>query len=220
MSQPYAVVLGPPAAGKSTQARRLADEFDVELVDVGEVLRANEAMETEFGTPAEYIERGELVPDPVTNEVVGEVLTGTEGAVLDGYPRTLGQAAFLDGIAELDVAVFLDASEETVLARATSRRVCEECGEEYRVPPDASVAGLVPSDTPEAEGECDECGATLVRPDDATPAFVEDLLAEYRAETAEVVEFYRQRGLLTEVDAEQSPDEVWRDVRDAVASQV
>ncbi|WP_435180242.1 nucleoside monophosphate kinase [Halorussus sp. AFM4] len=210
MSQPHVAVLGPPAAGKSTQARRLADELDLELVDVGEVLRANEAMETDFGTPAEYIERGELVPDPVTNEVVGEVLTGVDGAVLDGYPRTLDQAEFLEGVADLDAVVFVDVSEETVVERVASRRVCEDCGHEHSVAPDAPAEG----------GECEVCGGTLVRPDDATPADAADRLAEYREATEQVVEFYRQREMVAAVDGERPPDAVWREVREAVAARV
>lgn len=228
MTRPHVVVLGPPGAGKTAQARRIADEYDLELVDTGEILRANEAMETDFGAPKEYVERGELVPDPIVNEVVGEVLSGVDGAVLDGYPRTLEQAEFLDGIADPDLVVSLDADEETAAMRLTEQWVCESCGEEVHVDDlfgdDEESAG---GEEPTHDEKCPECGGELVRADDelvhaadAGPEAAQTRVEEYYEETAEVVEFYRQRGTVADVDPERPPDEVWRDVREAVEAAV
>jgi adenylate kinase len=206
MSQPRILLLGAPGAGKGTQSKRLAAEYDVEHITTGDALRANKDMETEYGTPREYMEAGELVPDPVVNEIVVEALESADGFVLDGYPRNLEQAEYLADQTDLDYVVYLDVDEEELVDRLTGRRVCEECATNYHVT----------FDPPEEEGVCDECGGRLVQRDDDTEETVRERLRVYRENTEPVVEHYRETDDLVTVDGEGTPDEVFDAIRDVV----
>jgi adenylate kinase len=210
MSQPNVLLLGPPGAGKGTQSANIADEYDVPHVTTGDALRANKDMETDHGTPREYMEEGELVPDPVVNEIVAEALSEAEGYVLDGYPRNESQADYLADITDLDMVVFLSVSEEELVERLTGRRVCANCGTNYHVE----------FNPPEEEGVCDECGGELIQRDDDTEDTVRERIRVYHENTEPVVEYYREQGVLEEVDGEGSPDEVWDDLRATIESAV
>ena len=206
MSQPHILILGAPGAGKGTQSRRLADEFGVEHVTTGDVLRANKDMETEYGTPREYMDAGELVPDGVVNAIVEKALSEADGYVLDGYPRTLDQAEFLAEITDLDVVLALDVDEDVLVDRLTGRRVCPDCGANYH-------AEFNP---PEEPGVCDECGGALIQREDDTEETVRERIRVYKENTEPVIEFYDDEGDLVRIDGEQTPDEVWADVRETV----
>ena len=207
MSKPKVLILGPPGAGKGTQSTRIADEFDVEHVSTGDMLRANKDMETEHGTPREYMEAGELVPDEVMEAVVEEGLSGREGFVLDGYPRTLEQAEFLEGVTDLDIILYVEVPREELIGRLTGRRVCDDCGANYHVE----------YDQPETEGVCDECGGDLIQREDDEADTVRNRLDVYHENTAPVVEHYEDRAAFVTVDGDRAPDAVWADVRNAVA---
>ena len=211
MSAPKILLLGPPGAGKGTQSGRIADEFGVEHVTTGDALRANKEMDighldTEYDTPAAYMEAGELVPDEVVNEIVRTALEEADGFVLDGYPRNLDQAEYLADITDLNVVVSLEVSEEELVARLTGRRVCSECGENYHIE----------FDQPEEEGVCDVCGGELVQRDDDTEDTVRERLRVFRENTQPVIDFYDEKGDLVAVDGEQPPDEVWADLRTVI----
>jgi adenylate kinase len=208
VTQPRLLLLGPPGAGKGTQSARLAAEYDVDHITTGDALRANKDVETDHGTPREYMDAGELVPDPVVNEIVVEALDDTDGFVLDGYPRNLSQAEFLDEMVDLDVVAFLSVPEAELVRRLTGRRVCPDCGETYHV-------DFAP---PEEAGVCDECGAELTQRDDDTEETVRERLRVYEENTEPVVEYYREAGDLVEVDGTGSPDEVFAALRAAVES--
>ena len=208
MTQPRLLLLGPPGAGKGTQSARLAAEYDVDHITTGDALRANKDVETDHGTPREYMDAGELVPDPVVNEIVVEALDDTDGFVLDGYPRNLSQAEFLDEMVDLDVVAFLSVPEAELVRRLTGRRVCPDCGETYHV-------DFAP---PEEAGVCDECGAELTQRDDDTEETVRERLRVYEENTEPVVQYYRETGDLVEVDGTGSPDEVFAALRAAVES--
>ena len=209
----HILLLGPPGAGKGTQSKRLADEFGIEHVTTGDALRGNKGMDisdmdTEYDTPGEYMDAGELVPDTVVNAIVEEALTSADGYVLDGYPRNLDQAEFLSGITDLDAVIYLAVDREVLVARLTGRRVCEACGESFHV-----------EFTPPAEsGVCDDCGGELVQREDDTEETARERLSVYDENTAPVVDHYRETGALTEVDGEAPPDEVFAAVVDAVDS--
>jgi adenylate kinase len=206
------VIMGPPGAGKGTQSDRIAEAFGVDHVTTGGALRANKDMETEYGTPREYMEAGELVPDSVVNEIVSKALADVDGDddlngyVLDGYPRTSSQAEYLETIAEVDLVLYLEVDHEVLVDRLTGRRVCEECGTNYHVD----------FDPPEEAGVCGECGGTLVQREDDREEVVATRVEEYEQKTAPVVDHYDERGLLVHVDGEGTPEEVWTAVREAV----
>jgi adenylate kinase len=206
MGQPRILLLGAPGAGKGTQSKRLADEYEIDHITTGDALRANKDMETEYGTPREYMESGELVPDPVVNEIVEAALADAQGFVLDGYPRNLEQAEYLSDATDLDAVLYLDVAEEELVERLTGRRVCSECGASYHVE----------FNPPEEEGVCDECGGELVQRDDDTEETVRERLRVYRENTEPVIEHYREEGDLVEVDGEGTPDEVFAAITDVV----
>jgi adenylate kinase len=203
MSQPKLLLLGPPGAGKGTQSANLVERFDVEHVTTGDALRSNKGMDishldTEYDTPGGYMDRGELVPDAVVNEIVRTALEDADGFVLDGYPRNVDQAEYLAGITDLDAVASLSVPEAELVRRLTGRRVCADCGTNYHVE----------FDRPAEEGVCDECGGELVQREDDTEETVRERLRVFEENTAPVVEFYDERGDLVEVDGVGTPGEV------------
>lgn len=199
MSQPKILLLGPPGAGKGTQSSNIVDEYGVDHVTTGDALRSNKDMETDHGTPREYMEAGELVPDPVVNQIVKAALEDADGFVLDGYPRNLSQAEYLDDITDLDVVALLDVSREELIERLTGRRVCDDCGANFHV-------DFAP---PEEEGVCDECGGDLIQRDDDNEETVKDRLDVFDENTQPVIDYYEDEGELVRIEGEGTPDEVW-----------
>jgi len=210
---PHILILGAPGAGKGTQSDNIVSEFGVEHVTTGDALRSNKGMDIshldlEYDTPGEYMDKGELVPDPVVNEIVKTALAEADGYVLDGYPRNLDQAEYLSEITDLDVVLYLDVDEDVLVERLTGRRVCEDCGATYHVE----------FNPPEEEGVCDECGGDLYQREDDSEETARERIRVYEENTAPVVEFYDDEGDLARVDGEGTPDEVWADVREAIES--
>ncbi|ADQ66513.1 adenylate kinase [Halogeometricum borinquense DSM 11551] len=207
----HILLLGAPGAGKGTQSKRLASEFDLEHVTTGDALRANKDMDIsdmdfEYDTPREYMESGDLVPDDVVNEIVKTALQEADGYVLDGYPRNIEQAEYLTEITDLDAVLYLDVSEEELVERLTGRRVCDDCGANYHVE-------FAP---PEEDGVCDDCGGELIQREDDTEETVRERLTVYHKNTEPVVNHYRDEGVLVEIDGEQTPDGVFDDVAEVV----
>ncbi|MFC5972641.1 adenylate kinase [Halomarina salina] len=202
MSNPRILLIGPPGAGKGTQSKHIVETYGVEHITTGDALRANKDMETEFGKPREFMEKGELVPDPVVNEIVVAALEDADGFVLDGYPRNMSQAEYLDEQTDLDIVVLLDVGRDELVTRLTGRRVDPETGENYHVE----------YDMPDDEAVRDR----LEQRDDDTEDVVTDRLDVYSENTEPLVEFYEDRGLLTRIDGDQTPDEVWHDLRLAI----
>jgi adenylate kinase len=196
------LLLGPPGAGKGTQSSRLAETFDLEHITTGDALRANKDMETEYGTPREYMDAGELVPDGLVNEIVKAATDEADGFILDGYPRNLSQVEYLDSITELDAVVLLDVGEDELLRRLTGRRVDPETGDVYH------TEFNMPDD--------DEIVERLEQRDDDTEEVATERLEVYRENTEPVVEHYRETDDLIEVDGEADPDGVFDRIVDAV----
>ncbi len=196
------LLLGAPGAGKGTQSKKLAEEYGIEHVTTGDALRANKDMETEYGTPRSFMEAGELVPDPVVNEIVKTALSDADGFVLDGYPRNLDQAEYLSGITELDAVIFLDVDTEVLVSRLTGRRMDPETGDIYHVE----------FDWPEDEAIQDR----LVQREDDQEDTVRDRLEVYRENTEPVIEHFREQGDLVEIDGEAAPDEVFDRIRTVI----
>ncbi|MDI6894011.1 MAG: adenylate kinase [Bacillota bacterium] len=213
------VLLGPPGSGKGTQAARLGVSWGVPHVSTGDAFRQAVAEGTPLGKLAqEYMQRGELVPDQVVNGAVAARLGRDDcarGFVLDGYPRTLPQAEALEEMLRergpgLDAVVDLVVSEEELVRRASGRRVCSQCGASYHLEFRA----------PRQAGRCDTCGGELIQREDDRPQTVARRLAVYRRQTAPLVEFYRDRGLLVEVDGVGTVEEVTRAILEAVDGRV
>jgi len=214
MSQPRILILGPPGAGKGTQSANIAESFGVDHVTTGDALRANKDMDIsdmdlEYDTPGEYMDRGELVPDPVVDAMVEEALADAGGFVLDGYPRNEAQVEHLETVTDLDVVLYLEVSRGELVDRLAGRRVCRDCGGNYHVE----------YDPPEEEGVCDDCGGDLYRREDDHPEAVETRIEEYETQTAPVIEHYEEAGDLVRIDGEASPEEVWEAVRAAIEAE-
>jgi adenylate kinase len=209
--EPKVLIMGPPGAGKGTQSARIAEEYGVEHVTTGDALRSNKEMDIshldgEHNTPGEYMDAGDLVPDAVVDEIVQRALDSADGFVLDGYPRNPDQAEALDGMTDLDVVLVLDVGREELLRRLTGRRVDPETGENYHVEFD------MPDD--EAVRE------RLVQRDDDTREAAENRLDVFEAETEPVIEQYHDHEGYVEIDGEQPPDAVWRDIDTAIGAKV
>lgn len=194
------ILLGPPGAGKGTQAQRLVAERGMVQLSTGDILRAAVKAGTEVGKMAdEIMKAGKLFPDELMAEILGEHLDGIaleKGVIFDGYPRTARQAELLDGLLEtrgrtLDHVIELEVNEDALVDRITGRFTCAQCGEGYH---DRNKR-------PKAEGVCDRCGSTEFkrRPDDNEET-VRTRMAEYRAKTAPILPIYATRGLVRQVD--------------------
>ncbi len=199
------VMLGRQGAGKGTQCVRMSRHYVVPHISTGDMLRAAVREGTPLGRKAgEIMAVGGLVPDDLMIDIVDDRLdrddTTSRGYVLDGFPRTVGQAEALAEITAsrpLDVVIDLDVAREVVLQRLASRRVCDDCQANYSL------------DAPPKYGwVCDDCGGDVVQRDDDTPAAIEMRLAEYEANTAPLIEWYGERGLLEVIDGWARTDEV------------
>jgi adenylate kinase len=211
------VLLGPPGAGKGTQAQRLEARSGAKWISTGDILRSHVQNGTELGRKARaYLDAGELVPDDV---VIGMVLDAIrdapEGFILDGFPRTVAQAQGLEeelhrAMQPLSAALAFVVDDEVVVKRLAGRRTCDGCG---RI---ANVA----FDPPRVADTCNSCGGRLVQRTDDDEATVRRRLEVYHQNTAPLLTFYRQRGLLREVDADGHEDEVTRRTEAALADLV
>lgn len=214
-----AVLVGPPGAGKGTQAQILASELSIPKVSTGDIFRANVSGGTELGKQAkEYMDRGDLVPDEVTNAMVRDRLAeedAQEGFLLDGFPRNVAQAETLDAmLAEmdrrLDVVLELKVDEEEVVKRLSGRRTCRQCGHVQHVL----------FDPPAKEGVCDVDGGELFQRDDDREETIRHRLEVYREQTAPLVSFYDQAGILVTIQATGSVEEVTDRAKNALRNQV
>ncbi|AZN38408.1 adenylate kinase [Paenibacillus albus] len=203
--------MGPPGAGKGTQAERIVDTFKVPHISTGDAFRLAMKQGTPLGVKAkEFVDQGLLVPDEITNGIVRDRLAQEDcngGFLLDGFPRTLQQAEALDGmLAEMgrsiDHVVNLKVDRGLLLARLTGRRICKSCGSTYHVM----------FNPPKQEGVCDKCGGELYQRSDDTEAKVGTRLDEYISKTAPLLEYYSSKGVLCEVDGEKEIDEVTTDI--------
>ena len=209
------IFLGAPGAGKGTQARALAAEWGVPQVATGDMLREAVAAKTPLGLEAKrYMDSGGLVPDEVVIGLVEERLGRADAAagfVLDGFPRTAAQAQALDAMLQrrreaLDRVVYLEVGREELLRRLTGRRTCGKCGTAFH---------LV-SAPPKVAGRCDKCGGELTQRSDDTREAVANRLDVYERQTAPLLAYYRERGLLAAVPGEGAMDRVAADIRKAI----
>jgi len=211
------ILLGPPGAGKGTQAERLREDFDLAYIATGEMLRKAVAEETELGKKAkEYMNNGDLVPDEV---IIGVILEEVEsdaaqdGFLLDGFPRTIDQAEALDeALARLDrrltAVLLIDAPDDEVVRRLSGRRICVKSEHVYNIH----------TDPPKHDEVCDQDGSRLVQRDDDREETVRKRLAAYHSQTSPLIRFYEERDLLKRFDGTRSPTEVHDHVRATIAT--
>ncbi|HEX4835571.1 MAG TPA: adenylate kinase [bacterium] len=211
------IFMGPPGAGKGTQAEIFHERHGIPHISTGDILRAAVRAETELGRTAQaYMQRGDLVPDAVMQEIIQRRLSEPDcaaGFILDGYPRTLPQAEALDTLLaathrSLDAVVFFEIREEVLLRRLTGRRVCPACGAIYHLD----------HKPPRVPGRCDLDGTALVQRKDDAPDTVLHRLQVFRQWTAPLVDYYRARGLFLSVNAEGSVSDVYRRILEFVQS--
>jgi len=211
------ILLGPPGAGKGTQAERLVEDFGLPYYATGDILRRAVKDGTELGRKAkEYMDRGDLVPDDVISGVVVERIDSPEaldGFLLDGFPRTIGQAEALDeALAPLGrkptAVLSIEVPDEEVVRRLSGRRVCERNSHPYHVD----------FDPPKNEGFCDQDGSALVQRDDDREDTVKHRLDVFHEQTAPLVDYYERQGLLRRFDGSRSPDEVHQHIRATLAT--
>jgi adenylate kinase len=211
------VLLGPPGAGKGTQAQKLSEDFGLPYIGPGDMLREAVKNGSELGKAArEYMERGDLVPDDLICKMIIEKLDegGTDaGFILDGFPRTQPQAEALDRELKelgrsLTAALMFDVDEAEVLERLSGRRVCVKNGHNYHVK----------YNRPKHEGRCDLDGSRLVQREDDQEDRVRHRLAEYRSKTEPLIGYYEDQGVLRKVDAGRSADEVRDQIRATLAA--
>jgi adenylate kinase len=194
------VLVGPPGAGKGTQAEFIAEHFGVPKISTGDIFRANVSGGTDLGRLAKkFMDAGDLVPDEVTNAMVRDRLAqpdATDGFLLDGFPRNVQQAGELDGILDeigstLSVVLDLDVDHDEVVRRLSGRRTCKKCGHVWHVE----------YDPPSVDNVCDKCGGELYHRDDDFPDTVRHRLEVYSSQTAPLIEFYGGRDQLVAIDA-------------------
>jgi adenylate kinase len=206
-----AVLLGPPGAGKGTQAVRLVEKYNVPQISTGDIFRKNIKEGTELGKKAqEYMNSGLLVPDELVVDLVKDRLMQEDcanGYLLDGFPRTIFQAEELDKfLAEngqkLDAVINFEVSHDTLIVRLTGRRICKKCGAGYHIV-------NIP---PKVEGICDKCGGELEQRKDDTVETAENRIVVYNESTAPLIDYYSKTGALMNFDAEKDPDVVFEEI--------
>ena len=185
------ILMGPVGSGKGTQAGLISTRFGLPHISTGEIFRTNIKNNTELGKIAKsYIDNGELVPEELTNKLVADRLSQDDckaGFILDGYPRNIAQAKFLETITDIDLALMIDLSEEKIIARLSSRRMCSKCAQP------TALEWMV-------DGKCEKCGGEVYVRDDDKPEVIKNRL-EKQAVSQEMIEFYKEKGIFNKIEA-------------------
>ena len=205
------IMLGAPGAGKGTQAKKIAEAFGIPHISTGDIFRANLKAGTELGLKAKtYMDKGELVPDELTCDLVVDRIAQDDaknGYVLDGFPRTIPQAAALTEALnkiddKLDFAINVEVPDEAIVSRMSGRRACVGCGGTYHIK----------YNPPKAEGKCDFCGGELILRADDRPETVQNRLRVYHDQTQPLIDYYKKEGILKSVDGTQDMSKVFSDI--------
>lgn len=208
----FMIIMGPPGAGKGTQAVNIVEAYKVPHISTGDMFREAMKNETEMGKLAKsYIEKGELVPDEVTVGIVKERLNEKDcenGFLLDGFPRNEAQAVALDEILKdlnktLDFAINIKVDNEKLIKRIVGRRICKKCGATFHIE----------YNKPMTEGICDVCGDNLIQRKDDTVETASNRLNVYDKQTAPLLDYYSKQGLLVNIDGDQSLEKVFEDIK-------
>jgi adenylate kinase len=202
------VLLGPPGSGKGTQAKRLMEELRIAHVSTGDLLREAVKAQTDLGRKAkEYMDAGKLVPDDLVIALVREKVEALDGGfILDGFPRTTEQAEKLEEFSSIDAVINIEVDEGVLVERLTKRRSCRDCGSVYHLL----------FNPPREGGICDRCGGELFQRSDDTEATVRERLKTYAESTFPLIEYYRSKGKILDIDGSEEIGEVFRSIMKAL----
>jgi len=206
----HVVLLGPPGAGKGTQAKQIIERFGLVHLSTGDILRDEVARETELGkTAKEFMDQGNLVPDQLIIDMIRSRIEAAEsGFLLDGFPRTAAQAESLGEFATIDVVLNIELAREEVVRRLTSRRVCRECGEIYNL-----TFNLAKGET-----TCAKCGGELYQRDDDKTEVIENRYDVYEKSTAPLIDYYDKLGVLRVLDGSTGSERVFSEIIDILTA--
>ncbi len=204
-------MFGAPGAGKGTIAKMLVAKLNIPQLSTGDLLRAAVKDQTDLGKKAKtFMDKGELVPDKIVIGLIKERIKEKDcksGYILDGFPRTLPQAEALDKITKLDKVINLLVTDELIIKRLTSRRTCRKCGAIYNLI-------TIP---PKKAGKCDKCSSDLFQRDDDKEESIRNRLEVYKKQTYPLIDYYKNKGLIADVDASRTPEEIFEDAVKALA---
>jgi adenylate kinase len=209
------ILLGPPGAGKGTQAERIIEKYNIPHISTGDIFRENIKKGTELGKKAqEYMNKGELVPDDLVCEIATTRLLEDDcknGFLLDGFPRTVYQAQKLDEFlaahdSKLDKVLDLEVGEDELMRRITGRRVCRDCGATYHVV----------NFPPKVPGKCDKCGGVLIQRSDDNEDTAKNRIAVYKEQTEPLIDYYEKAGNIVHVDGSISPENTFGQIEKAL----
>jgi len=202
------VFLGPPGAGKGTQAKLLSQRLGFLHLSTGDILREAVKKQTPLGIKAkEYMDRGELVPDNLIIALIEEYLPKEGGVILDGFPRTIAQAEALENMLsakskKVSKVLLFDSPDEVIIDRLSGRRVCSNCGAVYHIK----------YNPPKKEGVCDLCSGSLVQREDDKEEVIKNRLEVYKRQTQPLIDFYKKKGIIYRLDATKSVEELFAEV--------
>lgn len=204
------VFLGPPGSGKGTYASRLSPKLGIPHISTGDLFRENMKNNTSLGKLAKtYIDKGLLVPDEVTAKMLRDRISkpdSNSGFILDGYPRTIPQAELLDAMSHVDIVLNFIWPRDLLIQKLSARRVCRKCGWIYNIADIRHGDLHLPPLLPEKEGICDKCGGELYQRDDDKEDVISERLVVYDEQTKPLIQYYKKKGKLKDVDLLGSPD--------------
>ncbi|MBN1377352.1 nucleoside monophosphate kinase [Candidatus Woesearchaeota archaeon] len=203
------IIMGPQASGKGTQAKKIAKKYKLKHISMGEIFREISRGKDELGKKVkELIDNGNMVPDETTNEIVKKNISKNKNFILDGYPRNIEQVKFLNNTTDIDNVIFINTSHEEIIKRITGRRKCPECGKDYNINVDYLKPGK--------NELCDKCKVKLEKREDDNPTAIRIRLATFEEKTMPVLDYYRNEGILIEVNGNFTIEEIFKEITEKI----